>query len=169
MPFALDPRKILVTVALVALGVWSGGMIALGAIAAPVVFGVVPAPASADAMTIVFRRFDRVAIACVVVALLVEVALAALRDRKISRIDVVRGLLAVVAAGCAIAGGALVSPRIEALHRAGAIRGLGDLGEQLNAVHQIAERLGKTELALAVALIALHVASLPSAPRPSAR
>ena len=159
-------RKILVTLALAAIGIWAGGMIALGAIAAPVVFGTVPAPTSADAMTIVFRRFDKLAVACVVIALLVEVSLAALRDRKITRLDLARGALAVIAAGCAIVGGAFVSPRIEALHRAGAIRGLGELGSELNAVHQLAERLGKAELVIALAIIALHVAALSPREKP---
>ncbi len=153
-------RKVLVTVALVALGLWMGGMVALGAIAAPVVFGTVPAPWSADSMTVVFRRFDKLAVACVLVVLAVEAGLAALRDRKLDRLDLARGALATLAAGAALYVAALVSPRIEALHRGGAIRGLGAAGEELNAIHQVAERAGKAELVLAIALIALHVIAL---------
>jgi hypothetical protein len=157
-------RAALVTAALLALGVWVGGMFALGAIAAPVVFGTVPAPTSADAMTIVFRRFDRVAIACVLVVLAVEAALV-LAPRwtgstRITRVDVARVGAAVVAAACAFAGGLFVSPKIEALHRAGAIRGLGPAGLELESAHRLAERLGSAELALATIVIALHVVSL---------
>jgi uncharacterized membrane protein len=151
-------RLTLVTVALLALGLWIGGMVALGAIAAPVVFGTVPAPASADAMTIVFRRFDKVAIACVVVVLAVE-ALLALRS-TVTRVDVARGLLAAVGCICAITVGVFVSPRIEALHRGGAIRGLGADGLELESFHRFAERLGTVELAVAALLVALHVFSL---------
>ncbi len=153
-------RPALVTLALVALGLWMGGMVALGAIAAPVVFGMVPAPTSADAMTVVFRRFDKLAVACVIVVLAVEAALAALRDRKIDRADLLRGGLATAAAAAAVYVAAFVSPRIEALHRGGAIRGLGSSGAELNAIHQVAERAGKAELLLAIGVIALHVAAL---------
>ena len=45
-------------VALLAIAVWLGGLLALGAVVAPVVFSMVSMPASADAMTTVFRRFD---------------------------------------------------------------------------------------------------------------
>ena len=161
-------RPVLVTLALVALGLWMGGMVALGAIAAPVVFGMVPAPWSADAMTVVFRRFDKLAVACVIVVLAVEAALAMLRDRKIERLDLVRGALVTFAAAAAVYVAAVVSPRIEALHRGGAIRGLGSAGEELNAIHQVAERAGKVELFLAIAVIALHIASFtrrPAAPQ----
>jgi hypothetical protein len=151
-------RLTLVTIALLALGLWIGGMVALGAIAAPVVFGTVPAPTSADAMTIVFRRFDRVAIACVVVVLAVEATLAL--TQKVTRADLARGVLAAIACICAIAGGVFVSPRIEALHRGGAIRGLGPEGLELESFHRLAERLGTVELVIAALLVALHVYTL---------
>ena len=50
------------TLAVLCLGLWVGGLVALGACAAPIVFHVVPAPMSGDAMGAVFRRFDQVAI-----------------------------------------------------------------------------------------------------------
>jgi uncharacterized membrane protein len=153
-------RRTLVTVALVALGLWMGGMVALGAIAAPVVFGMVPAPMNADAMTVVFRRFDKLAVACVVVALAVEVGLALLRDRKLTRLDMTRAGLVTLATGAALYVATFVSPRIEALHRAGAVRHLGASGEELDAIHRVAERAGKLELAVAIAVIALHVIAL---------
>src|SRR5262245_24671524 len=107
-------RLVLVTIAILALALWIGGMVALGAIAAPVVFGTVPAPTSADAMTIVFRRFDKLAIACVLIVLLVEATLAL--KSKVTRVDLARGILAAIACACAIVGGVYVSPQIEALH-----------------------------------------------------
>ena len=151
-------RLSLVTIALLAIALWIGGMVALGAIAAPVVFGTVPAPTSADAMTIVFRRFDKLAIACVVVVLAVEAALAL--TAKVTRVDVARGVLAAIACVCVIVGGVFVSPRIEALHRGGAIRGLGPDGLELESVHRIAERLGTVELVIAGFLVALYVFSV---------
>jgi uncharacterized membrane protein len=151
-------RLILVTLALLAIALWSGGMVALGAIAAPVVFGTVPAPTSADAMTIVFRRFDKLAIACVVVVLAVEAALAL--TSKVTRADVARGILAAIACVCVIVAGVWVSPQIEALHRGGAIRGLGPDGLELESFHRIAERLGTVELVIAGLLVALYVFSV---------
>src|SRR5512146_3100516 len=53
-----------------------------------VVVAVVPAPTSADAMTVVFGRFDRVALACAAVALVAEGLLA--RAGKSSRLDMLR-------------------------------------------------------------------------------
>ena len=70
---ASNASRALTALALAAVAVWVGGMLALGAIVAPVVFGMVAAPMSADAMTVVFRRFDRVALVCVVLLLLSEV------------------------------------------------------------------------------------------------
>jgi Domain of unknown function (DUF4149) len=151
-------RLSLVTIALVAIGLWMGGMVALGAIAAPVVFHTVPAPTSADAMTIVFRRFDKLAIVCVVLVLVVEAALA--RQGPLTKVDLGRAFLAVIAAGCAITVGLFVSPKIEALHRGGAIRGLGPDGLALESFHRTAERLGTLELVIALLLVALHVYSL---------
>src|SRR6202021_2412092 len=84
--------------ALVALAVWLGGFATLGAIVAPLVFGIVPAPASADAMTAVFRRFDSVSIVCAALVLLVEGAHAVLR-RPLSPRDLARVVLVVVSAG----------------------------------------------------------------------
>jgi len=151
-------RLSLVTVALLAIALWIGGMVALGAIAAPVVFGTVPAPTSADAMTIVFRRFDKLAMACVVIVLAVEAGLAL--TSKVTRVDVARGVLAAIACICVIVVGVFVSPLIEALHRGGAIRGLGPDGLELESAHRWAERLGTVELVIAAILVALHVFSL---------
>jgi protein-S-isoprenylcysteine O-methyltransferase Ste14 len=141
------------TLALLALGVFIGGIIALGALAAPVVFGIVPAPFSADAMTIVFRRFDRVAIACVIIVLIAEAMLAL---RSSSRIARARPILAIALAAFVLYVAFAVSPKIEALHHAGAIRGLGPDGLALDSIHSVAEALGKIELAIAVVLILLH-------------
>ena len=67
------PRRTVVTsiavVQLLAVGLWASGLLTLGAVVAPIVFHVVPAPSSADAMTLVFRRFDGIAITCAAVAL----------------------------------------------------------------------------------------------------
>jgi hypothetical protein len=149
-------RKALTVLALVAVALWMGGMVALGAIAAPVVFRVVPAPTSADAMTIVFRRFDMLAMACAAVVLLVEVALA-VTTRPILRRDIARAFAALIAGGLAVTTGAFLSPKIAGLHEAGAIRGLGALGEELDRAHRAAVTCGNVTMLLLIVVIVLHV------------
>lgn len=155
------------TVQLLALAVWAGGMLALGAIVAPIVFRVVHAPASADAMTLVFRRFDSVAITCAVIALVAEAAFA-MRGGKITRLDVVRGLCLVVAAGLAITIGAWLSPGIAELHRGGAVRHVGEAGMALERLHRLAEALAKIDMALVLVAFVLCVAKVGRG-RPSPR
>lgn len=144
-------------VQLLALAVWAGGLLALGAIVAPIVFRVVPAPTSADAMTLVFRRFDVVAIVCAAIALVAEAAFA-LRGGKVTRSDLARGLCLVAAAALAIAIGTWLSPGIADLHRGGAIRGLGEGGLALERLHHLAEGLAKAEIVLLLASFVLAVA-----------
>ena len=143
-------------VQLLSIALWAGGLLALGAVVAPIVFRVVPAPTSADAMTLVFRRFDGVAIGCAATALVAEAAFA-MRGGRVTRADVARGLCLTGAAALAIAIGAWLSPGISDLHRAGAIRGLGEPGLALARLHHLAESLAKTEILLLVAGFALSV------------
>jgi hypothetical protein len=148
-------------VALLACIPWLGGMLVLGAIVAPVVFSIVPAPLSADAMTVVFRRFDRIAIAGSAIVLVCEAGLATV-TRTLR--DAVRSLFAITMSALAIYEGTMLSPQIEALHRAGAIRGFGDLGIELEKAHAAAELVGKTQLAIGVAYVVLIVWTLAGTP-----
>jgi hypothetical protein len=148
-------ERSLEAVSLVAIAVWLGGFATIGAVVAPLVFGIVPAPASADAMTAVFRRFDSVAVACAVIALLVEIGHALLRPVVLRR-DMVRAAMVVLAGAFAVVEALVVSPHIEELHREGAIRGLGDLGMELDRVHHLAEQLAKGELAILLVVLSLH-------------
>ena len=145
------------TVQLLSIAVWAGGLLALGAIVAPIVFRVVPAPTSADAMTLVFRRFDGVAITCAVIALVAEAAFAA-RGGPSTRGDLARGVCLVGATVLAMAIGAWLSPGIAELHRGGAVRHVGVAGEELERLHKLAELLAKGELVLLLAAFGLSVA-----------
>jgi hypothetical protein len=100
-------------------------------------------------MTVVFRKFDVIAMSCSVVALVCEAALA-WRGGKPRRLDLVRGLATAVAAVLAIVGGTYLSPAIQALHRDGAVRGLGPSGLELERLHHLAETCAKAELVLLV-------------------
>lgn len=135
---------------------WLGGMLTLGAIVAPVVFTIVPAPTSADAMTVVFRRFDVVAVTCA--ALLLASEIWRVRGaEKIARLDLARGLSLAIAGALALFEALVISPRIEELHRAGAVRGLGELGQKLESAHAMAEGGAKTEALLLVVFLLLYV------------
>lgn len=152
---------------LLGIAVWLGGLVALGAIAAPLIFSIVPLPTSADAMTAVFLRFDTVAMSCAVVVLAAEAAQAGARV-PFAAVDHVRAALSVFAAVLAVAEGKIVSPRIAALHGAGAIRGVGSGGWELAKLHDTAELLGKAQLLLLVCVLAMRVLTLTRL-RPSSR
>jgi hypothetical protein len=170
-------RGLVTTIAVVqllAVAFWAGGLITLGAIVAPIVFRIVHAPASADAMTLVFGRFDTVAITCAVIALVAEAAFA-FRGGRVTRTDLARAACLVVATVLAIVIGAWLSPGITELHRSGAIRGLDASGLALERLHHLAETLAKTELVLLLGVFILSVAKAargtpparsPSEPRP---
>jgi putative copper export protein len=147
--------QVATVVAVIAAGAWLGGLLVLGAIVAPVVFHTVPAPTSADAMTIVFRRFDGVAMACGAVLAVAEVV--RVRTSGVDRRVATRVALAAVAVAVGLVMGLWVSPEIARLHELGAIRGLDPLGERLDAVHNWATRLGKVEAIALIGVITLHV------------
>ena len=153
-------RARLVTASLVgyalALALWAGGLVTLGAVVAPTVFGIVPAPTSADAMTVVFRRFDRIAMTCAALTLVAEALLAWCGGPR-TRGDLARAAVVFLAATFASVSGLWLSPAIEALHRAGAVRGFGAAGLELERLHRIAESVAKTELALLALVLALVI------------
>ncbi len=148
---------------LLAVSLWLGGLLALGAIAAPVVFAMVPLPTSADAMTIVFRRFDLVAMACGAVVLAAEAARAIARV-PFARADQLRAGAAVIASGLAVFEGRYVSPRIAELHMGGAVRGVASAGAELARMHDLAETCGKAEIVFLVIVVALSVVALTRRP-----
>ncbi|HEY1954720.1 MAG TPA: DUF4149 domain-containing protein [Polyangiaceae bacterium] len=154
------------SIALLAAGVWLGGILVLGAIVAPTVFGMVPAPTSADAMTIVFTSFDKIAMtAAAIVAVCEVVALRARAKIPPTKIDVARLAVIGAAGALAVVQGLWLSPTIVALHRDGAVRGSGELGQKLERFHSWSETCGKTESLLLVALVVLLAHALARGPR----
>lgn len=158
--------RVAAILAAIAAGFVPGGLVALGACAAPFVFRMTPAPMSGDAMGAAFARFDRIALGCAGVVLLAEIARTYVgRARARTPLARVRRLAAVALAGAIAYGGMVVSPAILELHRTGVSRNVGEAGARLEAVHQRASTLGKVEALLAAALVAMHVLTLPR-PRP---
>jgi len=160
-------ERISSVVALLAVAVWMGGILALGALAAPVVFAVVSLPTSADAMTIVFRRFDTIAMVCAALVLATEAARAMRGTRH--RFDRARSLFSFLAAVLAVFEGISVSPRIAHLHALGVRPGPGSssgaaaMGASLSRLHEVAVACAQTQVVLLAVVVALHVVTLSSA------
>jgi len=149
-------RRVTGVVAMLAIAWWLGGLMVLGTLVAPVIFSQVSMPWSADAMTVVFQRFDGIAMSCAA-ALLATEAARAIGRMPFARVDHLRSAVSVLAAVAAVYEGVSVSPRIAALHAEGAVRGLGSAGMELSKLHDLAELLGKTEVALLVVVVVLQV------------
>lgn len=153
--------RVATTVAVISAGTWIGGMIALGACAAPFVFEMTPAPASGYAMGAAFARFDQIAIGAAVLLLGAEVARTLVAGRKSRTIAArVRRFLSVLMALGAVYTGLKITPRILALHHDGVRRGLGEGGMELERIHHAAELIGKAVTLAGVIVIALHVFTL---------
>ncbi len=143
---------------LLAAAVWLGGILVLGAIVAPLVFRVVHAPESADAMTRVFLTFDKIAMSAAVLIAVCEIV--GSRTAPVRRIDLARFAASAVASALAFTQGLWLSPQIAHLHTAGAVRGSGELGRALDAAHHLSELCGKSESAALVGFVVLSVAAL---------
>ena len=149
-------------VAVLALGMIAGGMVALGAAAAPVVFKL-PDPLSGNTMGAAFSRFDSIAITCALVGLAAEVVrtVVSLRSpNSRSWLPRVRRYLAILLACATLFIGLQLSPQIMSAYRAGVRRNVGAEGATLEQNHKQAELVGKVVVGLAAALIALHILTL---------
>ncbi len=153
--------RVAASVAVLVTGVWIGGMIALGACAAPFVFEMTPAPMSGYAMGAAFARFDQIAIGAAVVLLGAEVARTLVAGRRSRTLAArARRLAAVLMALGAVYTGLRITPRITTLHHEGARRGLGEGGAELERIHRSAELIGKAVTLAGVVVITLHVFTL---------
>ena len=166
-------ERVATTAAVLATGVVIGGMVALGACAAPFVFRLTPPPWSGRAMGAAFARFDHIAIGASGLILFSEVAriwAAGRRSRTVAAR--LRRVAAVLFAGATAYMGLALTPQINALHRAATERDLGEArplselpgtSEQaamLEPIHRRASLVGRVELALGAALIGLHIFTL---------
>jgi Domain of unknown function (DUF4149) len=150
------------SVAVVAAGMWAGGMVALGACAAPAVFNLAPKPFSGNAMGAAFASFDRIALGAAAVTLAAEFARTWASGRRgVTRAARLRRFLTVLAAVAAGYLALVITPEINRLHLEGVERGRGPEGERLEQIHQRAEALGKVEVFFGLAVIVLHVMTLP--------
>jgi hypothetical protein len=156
--------RIAATVAVIALGLWAGGLIALGACAAPFVFEYTPYPFSGQAMGLAFRRFDAIAMTCGTIVVGCEVARTLVSRRRDSQlVPRIRRALAIMLACGAIYVGLRLTPAIIDMHSAGVRRNVGAEGTELERLHAQAELIGKATVPGALLLIVLHLFTLKSA------
>jgi hypothetical protein len=155
--------RVAAAVAALCAGTLFGGLVALGACAAPMVFTLAPPPFNGNAMGAAFARWDRVAVVASALLLACEMVRTwAGRRRSRAILPRVRRVAAVLVALSAVYIGANLSPRINELHREGVRRGEGEQGAELDAIHNRAELVGKVESALALGLVILHVLTIRS-------
>lgn len=146
------------TVAVLSTAAIVGGLVAMGACAAPFVFKLTPAPQNGDAMGAAFARFDRIAIgACLALLAAEGVRTFIARNLPRSAIARVRRLVSIGFSACVVYVAATITPAILDLHHAGAIRGEGDQGARLAELHGRAELAGKVEAVLGLLIVTLHV------------
>lgn len=143
----------------VALSLWFGGLVVLGAVVAPIVFRTVHAPTSADAMTLVFSRFDQLKVGAAMVALLAETLRIRAADH-VGRLCALRGAALLLGASLALTGATLVTPTVAGLHRGGAVRNVGPEGQKLERYHRLAEGMAKAELAALLVVFGVSAAAL---------
>jgi hypothetical protein len=131
---------------------YSGGLLAIGAIVAPTVFrsGI---SAAADLMTTIFTRFDRVAVALVVLALIAEAVSVAMRGAPLDRLRIARGALVILFSLSVGVQSGYLSPTIARLHTEGVRRYEGPRGIEFDRVHNWSSRVGKVAVSLAIAAV----------------
>ena len=144
------------TVAAVAMVAWVGGIAALGAFAARIVFRDLPRGLAAPTMSTIFRSFDGLIVACVIVlaaAVIARLFAVGLRGRA--------DRIALAAASALIVLGALdvgyVHPAIERMFLAGRT-----LEPAFAALHKLSSRSANLEIVCAILVLGGHAFSRKS-------
>jgi hypothetical protein len=135
----------------------AGGMLALGAFTAPVVFGEFSRAEAGPVMAIIFRRFDRVLQGALLLSLLGEaLRISAMQVQRDGKLPLLRWLLLGGLTLSLLYTTVFVNADIERLNRAGAHRDLSTAtGRQFEKQHQLSEGLYKANLFIVILLILL--------------
>lgn len=141
-------------VATLALFLWIGGLVSLGAFAAPEVFGQLGREPAGQLMGAIFRRFDALVLACVAIFGAAELARNAAGDWR-RRFGRARAATAVIIASGGLVASAWLSPVINGMFERGVRRGVGVEGARMELIHQRAETAGKVAALSAVAWLFL--------------
>lgn len=135
----------------------AGGMLALGAFTAPVVFGQFPRAEAGPAMAIIFRRYDMVLQVALGLALLGEWLRFASRQVSVKGLlPLLRWVLLAGLTGTLLYSTLVVNADIERMNRAGMKRDFTtEAGRQFEARHKQSEGLYKADLLMVILLILL--------------
>jgi hypothetical protein len=138
-----------------------GGLLALGAFTAPVLFKQFARPEAGTAMALIFRRYDVVLLAGAVLVMLGELLRLWFSGRSFGE-TLAGGWLqgfrmgALVALLVCIFYGTLhVNPRLETLQKAGVYGHGAQAVQEFQALHKRSEQVAKFQLSLAVVLLVL--------------
>lgn len=151
--------------ALLGLALMIGGMLALGAITAPILFRTLERPDAAWTMTQIFRRYDTVMLAALALTLVgvtlrtwsLVVGSGASSALAVTPVNTLRLSLLALLTGMVVWGTQVLNPQIEAYElarRQGTVHTAQEV-KAFAARHKVSESLAKWELLVAVALIPL--------------
>jgi len=138
------------TLAALAVGAWVGGTIALGAFTARIIFRDLPRGLAAPTMSTIFRSFDGVVVAClVIIALAVSARLLLLGVRgRPDRIALVAGTALVILGAIDVA---YTHPTIERMFLEGRT-----LEPAFAALHKLSSRSANLEAICGILLVGAH-------------
>lgn len=143
-------------VATLAVALWLGGMLALGAFAAPEVFGQLEREVAGPVMGAIFAKFDRLVLVLVAVLGVCE-GIRALLEGVRGKLAIARLVTAVALIGLALTSALWLGPSINELFEQGVRRGVGEAGVEMERLHNLATALAKAAFAFATAWLALGI------------
>lgn len=157
-------KSFFVWLELVGLGVWVGGMLTLGGLVAPIVFGKIkPVELAGEAMSVVFRRFNGgLVYGCIVLVVLGFIGKGWLTRSRGIRYWIETGLVtALVVSGLYI--GAILGPKMETLREANLInRSNGMAIAKFDYLHRESELLFSVNIFLGLAVLWMNTRSSPA-------
>lgn len=146
------------TAATLAMALWLGGLLALGAMAAPTVFRMLEGDSAGTVMGTIFGKFDRMVLVLAVVFTAAEATRIYVdRDRLGGALARARLGLAAVLVILALISSLWLTPGINEMFAAGVRRGVGEAGQRMDRMHDWAETLGKVAALCAAAWIAIGI------------
>ena len=132
-----------------------GGMLSIGAFAAPVIFKQVARPEAGDILTTIFRRYDKVLVIALIFVVLGEAFRVLSVQTAWTTLPLVREVVLVVTVLLLAYSLFGVNAKLEAMHKAGVGYGATAEGQEFLKVHKLSESLFKTEMMGAVIIMLL--------------
>jgi uncharacterized membrane protein len=140
----------------VGLALLIGGMLALGAFTAPVLFKQFARPEAGEAMMVIFRRFDLVVLAAVAMVVIGEILrLAASGIPNLTVISGFRYGLMILLVSLTLYSVMGVNARLENLQKAGMMQSAPEYRQDFQRLHKFSEQLYKAEMMAALLLLVL--------------